>query len=61
MDELSKAINIRVLGVLRNYLYISFVFADDLCLISLSSSESEMQQLLNICQIYAIKHQLLHN
>ena len=59
MDELSKAINIRVLGVLRNYLYISFVFADDLCLISLSSSE--MQQLLNICQIYAIKHQLLHN
>ena len=32
--------------------------ADDLCLISLSSNE--MQQLLNICQNYAI-NQLLYN
>ena len=34
-------------------------YADDLCLISLSSNG--MQQLLNICQNYAINHQLLYN
>ena len=34
-------------------------YADDLCIITLSSSG--MQQLLNICQSYAIKQQLLYN
>ena len=34
-------------------------YADDLCLISLSSTG--MQQLWNICQNYAIDHQLLYN
>ena len=34
-------------------------YADDLCLISLSSSG--MQQLLHICNTYAAEHQLLYN
>ena len=34
-------------------------YADDLCLISLSSTR--MQQLLKICQNYAMDHQLLYN
>ena len=32
-----------------------FCYADDLCIITLSSKE--MQQLLNMCQSYTIKHQ----
>ena len=35
-----------------------YIYADDLCVITLSSSR--MQQLLNICQSYAIKQQLLY-
>ena len=34
-------------------------YADDLCLISLSSSD--MQQLLNICKEYASAHKLVYN
>ena len=34
-------------------------YADDLCLISLSSCG--MQQLLHICNMYAAEHQLLYN
>ena len=34
-------------------------YTDDLCLISLSSSE--MQQLLHICNKYVAEHQLLYN
>ena len=45
------------------YLGIAFInqlcYADDLCLISLSSSG--MQQLLHICNEYAAEHQLICN
>ena len=37
----------------------SVCYADDICLITLPSSE--MQQLLNICQNYATNHQLLYS
>ena len=48
---------------LGGYLGTAFInhlcYADDLCLISLSSSG--MQQLLHICNTYAAEHQLLYN
>ena len=42
-------------GVLVNHL----CYADDICLISLSSAG--MQQLLNICDTYAKEYDLLYN
>ena len=39
--------------------HLCYVYADDLCLISLSSSG--MQHLLNICKEYAFTHKLLYN
>ena len=42
-------------GQLINYL----CYANDMCLISLSSAG--MQQLLDICKQYAVKHSLLYN
>ena len=60
MDDLSIALNSSGIG---GYLGAAFLnhlcYADDLCLISLSSNG--MQQLLNICQNYATNHQLLYN
>ena len=60
MDDLSIALNNSGIG---GYLGDAFLnnlcYADDICLISLSSSG--MQQLLNICQNYATIHQLLYN
>ena len=60
MDQLSvklKASNIGwdSGGKLVNHL----CYADDVCLISLSSVD--MQPLLNICDIYAKEHDLQHN
>ena len=60
MDHLSIALNSYGIG---GYLGASFLnhlcYADDFCLISLSSNG--MQQLLNVCQNYATNHQLLYN
>ena len=60
MDKFSVALNSSGVGeYLGNIFQNHLCYADDLCLISLSSTE--MQQLLNICQNYAIDHQLLYN
>ena len=60
MNDLSIALNSSGIG---GYLGAAFLnhlcYADDLCLISLSSNG--MQQLLNICQSCAINHQPLYN
>ena len=60
MDELSMHLNSSGIG---GYLGTAFInhlcYADDLCLISLSSSG--MQQLLHICNEYASEHQLIYN
>ena len=61
MDELSMHLNSSGIG---SYLGVGTAFinhlcyADDLCLISLSSSG--MQQLLHICNEYAAEHQLIY-
>ena len=46
-------------GYLRTAFINHLCYADDLCLISLSSSG--MQQLLHICNEYAAEHQLICN
>ena len=60
MDDLSTALNS---SGIRGYFGRAFLnhlcYADDLCIITLYSSR--MQQLLYICQSYAIKQQLLYN
>ena len=60
MDDLSMHINSSGIG---GYLRTAFInhlcYADDLCLISLSSCG--MQQLLHICNEYAAEHQLIYN
>ena len=60
MDDLSMHVNSSGIG---GYLGTAFInhlcYADDLCLISLSSSG--MQQLLHICNEYAAEHQLIYN
>ena len=60
MDELSMHLNSSGIG---GYLGTAFInhlcYADDLCLINLSSSG--MQQLLHICNEYAAEHQLMYN
>ena len=60
MDQLSVKLNASNIGgdiggVLVNH----FCYADDICLISLSSAG--MQQLLNICDTYAKEYDLLYN
>ena len=60
MDDLSTALNSSGIGGYLGRAFINHLcYADDLCIITLSSSG--MQQLLNICQSYAIKQQLLYN
>ena len=60
MDDLSITLNNSGIGgYLRDAFLNHFCYADDICRISLSSSE--MQQLFNICQNYATNHQLLYN
>ena len=60
MDDLSVMLNCSSIG---GYIRTSFInhlcYADDLCLISLSSSG--MQHLLNICNEYATTQKLLYN
>ena len=60
MDDLSLKLNCSGIG---RYIGTSFInnlcYADDLCLISLSSSG--MQHLLNICKEYAFTPKLLYN
>ena len=60
MDDLSIALNNSDIGGYLGDAFLNHLcYADDICLISLSSSG--MQQLLNICQNYATNHQLLYN
>ena len=57
MDKLGVALNSSGIGGYVGNVFLNHLcIADDLCLISLSSTR--MQQLLNICQNYAIDHQL---
>ena len=60
MGDLSMHLNSSGIG---GYLGTAFIhhlcYADDLCLISLSSSGK--QQVLHICNKYAAEHQLLYN
>ena len=60
MDDVIMHLNSSGIG---DYLGTSFInhlcYADDLCLISLSSSG--MQQLLHICNEYAAEHQLIYS
>ena len=60
MDDLSLKLNCSGIG---GYIGTSFInhlcYADDLCLISVSSSG--MQHLLNICKEYEFTHKLLYN
>ena len=60
MNDLSMHLNSSCIG---GYLGTAFInnlcYVDDLCLISLSSSG--MQQLLHVCNKYAVEHQLLYN
>ena len=56
IDNLSIALNYTSIGCqLLNHLR----YADDMCLISISSSG--MQQLLNVCHSFSIEHSLLYN
>ena len=60
MDDLSVKLNCSVIGGDIGTSFINHLcYADDLCLISLSSSG--MQHLLNICKEYAFTHKLLYN
>ena len=60
MDDLSIALNNSgIWGYLGDAFLNHLCYADDICLISLSSSG--MQQLLNMCQNYATNHQLIYN
>ena len=60
MDKLTIVLNSSGIGgYLGNVFLNHLCYADDLCLISLSSTG--MQQLLTICQNYAVNHQLLYN
>ena len=60
MDDLSTALNSSGIGGYLGPAFLNYLcYADDLWIITLSSSG--MQQLLNICQSYAIKQQLWYN
>ena len=56
MDDLNSS---GIGGYLGTEFINHLCYADDLCLISLSSSR--MQQLVHICNKYAADHQLLYN
>ena len=60
MDQLSEKLNAsNIGGNIGGKLVNHLCYADDICLISLSSVG--MQQLLSICDIYAKEHDLLYN
>ena len=60
MDKLSIALNSSGIGGNLGIVFLNqLCYVDDLSLIS--SSSTAMQQLLNICQNYAMDHQLLYN
>ena len=60
MDQLSEKLNAsNIMGDIGDKLINHLCYADDICLISLSSVG--MQQLLSICDIYAKEHDLLYN
>ena len=62
MDDLSMHLNSSGIG---GYLRTAFInhlcYADDLCLISLSSSGMQQLHVLHICNNYAAEHQRLYN
>ena len=59
-DDLNLKLNCSGNGGYTRTSFINHLcYADDLCLISLSSSS--MQHLLNICKEYAFTHKLLYN
>ena len=60
MDDLSIKLNQSGIGGdIGGHLVIFLCYADDLCLVSLSSSA--MQKLSDMCSTYAIEHTLTHN
>ena len=60
MDDFSMHLNSSGIGATITTAFINHLcYADDLCLISLSSSG--MQQPLHICNEYAAEHQLIYN
>ena len=60
MDQLSEKLNaFNIMGDIGDKLINHLCYANDICLISLSSVG--MQQLLSICDIYAKEHDLLYN
>ena len=60
MDDLSLMHNCSgIRGYIGTTLINHLCYADDLCLISFSSSS--MQELLNICKEYASEHKLIYN
>ena len=60
MDGLSVLLNSSNIGGQIGYTFLNHLcYADDLCLISLSSAG--MQKLLNLCSKYAVDHSLTYN
>ena len=60
MDKLSIALNNTAIGgKIGGQLLNHLCYADDMCLISISSPG--MQHLLNICHSFSIEHSLLYN
>ena len=60
MDKLSIALNDTAIGgKIGGQLLNHLCYADDMCLISISSSG--MQQLLSVCHSFSIEHSLLYN
>ena len=60
MDKLSIALNDTAIGgTIGGQLLNHLCYADDMCLISISSSG--MQQLFNVCHSFSIEHSLLYN
>ena len=60
MDEVSLSLNSsNISGQIGNIFLSHLCYADDLCLISLSSAG--MQKLLGICSRYAIDHSLMYS
>ena len=60
MDKLSMTLNNTAIGgQIGGQLLNHLCYADDMCLISISSAG--MQELLNVCHSYSIEHSLLYN
>ena len=60
MDKLSMTLNNTAIGgQIGGQLLNHLCYADDVCLISISSAG--MQDLLNVCHSYSIEHSLLYN